>query len=152
MRSPSNFGLRGEAPTHPELLDYLAARFMDNGWSIKRLHRWILLSHTYQQGNGDEVARSRDPENRLFGRMNRRRLDFEALRDALLVTAGRLDRTLGGPSVELLAPGANRRTVYGLIDRQGLPGMLATFDFASPDTHSPQRYSTTGSKHAVPDE
>jgi hypothetical protein len=149
VRSPSNFGLRGEAPTHPELLDYLAARFMDEGWSIKQLHRWILLSHTYQQGSADNGLRSRDPENRLFGRMNRQRLDFEALRDALLVTAGRLDRTWGGPSVELTVPGANRRTVYGLIDRQGLPGMLATFDFASPDAHSPQRYTTTVPQQAL---
>ena len=150
VRSPSNFGLRGEAPTHPELLDYLAARFMNEGWSIKNLHRWIMLSSTYQQSSRNaSVELTQDPENRLLGRMNLRRLDVEALRDSLLMAAGKLNLTSGGPSVDLSASGANRRTVYGLIDRQGLPGMLPTFDFASPDTHSPERYSSTVPQQAL---
>jgi hypothetical protein len=150
VRSPSNFGLRGEMPTHPELLDYLALRFMDEGWSIKKLHRWIMLSRVYQQASRDrDDYRRRDPENRLLWRMNRRRLDFEALRDSLLVAAGRLDRTLGGPSVDLAVSTANRRSVYGLVDRQGLPGMLPTFDFASPDAHTPERYTTTVPQQAL---
>ena len=150
VRSPSNFGLRGQPPTHPELLDYLAQRFMDEGWSIKKLHRWIMLSSVYQQASEDRADyRARDPENRLLWKMNRRRLDFEALRDSLLSAAGRLDRSIGGPSVDLNASEANRRTVYGLIDRQGLPTMLPTFDFASPDAHSAERYSTTVPQQAL---
>ena len=150
VRTPSNFGARGQAPTHPALLDYLAERFMDEGWSIKKLHRWIMLSAVYQQGNRDRAEyRARDPENRWLWRMNRRRLDFEALRDSFLLAAGRLDLTIGGPSVDLAAPNTNRRTVYGLVDRQGLPGMLPTFDFASPDTHSAERHSTTVPQQAL---
>jgi hypothetical protein len=150
VRTPSNFGLRGERPTHPELLDYLAATFMDQGWSLKKLHRAILLSATYQQSSQDRaVHAAHDPENRLLWRANRRRLDFESLRDSLLVAAGRLDLSVGGPSVELTAASANRRTLYGRIDRQGLPGMLPTFDFASPDTHAPQRYQTTVPQQAL---
>ena len=150
VRTPSNFGLRGEAPTHPELLDFLAARFMDEGWSIKKLHRTIMLSSVYQQSSRD-VPRYRelDPENRLLWKMKRRRLDFEALRDSLLAAAGRLNLAVGGPSEDLSDPSARRRTIYGRIDRQGLPGMLPTFDFASPDTHSPERYSTTVPRQAL---
>ena len=137
-------------PSHPELLDYLAVRFMDEGWSIKKLHRAILLSSVYRQASRDVPGyRQRDPENRLLWRMNRRRLDFESLRDSLLVAAGRLDRTLGGPSVDIAAPGANRRSVYAYIDRQGLTAMLPTFDFASPDAHSADRYATTVPQQAL---
>ena len=99
VRTPSNFGLRGEAPTHPELLDYLAARFMDEGWSIKKLHRWIMLSSVYQQSRaaiGPNVAHA-IPRIGCCGKMNRRRLDFEALRDSLLAAAGRLDPDAGRP-------------------------------------------------------
>ncbi len=150
VRTPSNFGLRGQAPSHPELLDYLATRFVDEGWSLKRLHRWIMLSSTYRQSSSDRAGyQARDPENRLLWKMNRRRLDFEAFRDALLTAAARLDLAAGGPSIDLAAAGANRRSVYGLIDRQGLPGMLPTFDFASPDTHSPERYTTTVPQQAL---
>jgi len=150
VRSPSNFGLRGEAPTHPELLDYLATRFVDEGWSVKKLHRWIMLSSVYQQSSSNATAEAaRDPENRLLSRMNRRRLDVESLRDSLLLAAGKLDLTTGGPSNDLLASGMNRRTVYGLIDRQSVPGMLPTFDFASPDTHSPERYTSTVPQQAL---
>ncbi len=150
VRTPSNFGLRGEAPTHPELLDFLAQHLIDEGWSIKKLHRWIMLSNVYQQASRDVADyRVRDPENRLLWKMSRRRLDFEALRDSILSAAGRLDLTLGGPSIDLASSGAKRRTLYGLIDRQGLPGMLPTFDFASPDAHSPQRYTTTVPQQAL---
>ncbi len=150
VRTPSNFGLRGETPTHPELLDFLAARFMDEGWSIKKLHRSIMITSVYQQ-SGREVPRYRelDPENRLLWKMKRRRLDFEALRDSVLAAAGRLNLAVGGPSEDLSDPSARRRTIYGRIDRQGLPGMLPTFDFASPDTHSPERYSTTVPRQAL---
>src|SRR5438552_8932753 len=113
VRTPSDFGLRSEPPTHPELLDHLATVFMDNGWSIKRLHRLILLSAAYQQKSDDRPECIRlDPENRLLWKMNRRRLDFEATRDALLAVAGTLDRRAGGPPImDMTAPSASRRTV-----------------------------------------
>ena len=95
------------------------------------------------------LSHSARPENRLLWKMNRRRLDFEALRDSLLVAAGRLDRSPGGPSVDLASPGADRRTLYGLIDRQGLTSMLPVFDFASPDTHTAERYTTTVPQQAL---
>ena len=141
VRSPSNFGLRGDVPTHPELLDYLAESFMAEGWSIKKLHRLMMLSGAYQQSSvGSPEALSRDPDNRLLSHMNRQRLDFESLRDAMLLTSGRLDKSIGGPSVELSGV---RRTLYGYIDRQNLDSALDTFDFASPAAHSPTRHLTT---------
>jgi mono/diheme cytochrome c family protein len=144
VRSVSNFGLRGDAPTHSELLDYLAERFMSDGWSIKRLHRSIVLSSTYQQASDyREDGFMKDPENRLLWRMNRQRLDVESLRDAMLMTAGRLDLKAGGPPIDLADSGATRRSVYGRIDRANLPGFLGTFDFASPESHSPLRYVTS---------
>jgi hypothetical protein len=151
VRTPSDFGLRGEPPTHPQLLDWLAATFMDEGWSIKKLHRLILLSSTYQQASSNDPRRLQiDPENRLLARMNRQRLDFEAMRDSLLAVAGRLDTTMGGRAVELTtAPFSPRRSVYGFIDRQNLPGLFRTFDFASPDTSTPQRYTTTVPQQAL---
>jgi hypothetical protein len=151
VRTPSDFGLRGEPPTHPELLDWLAATFMDEGWSIKKLHRLILLSNTYQRMCSDDPRLLQvDPDNRLLARMNRKRLDFEAMRDSLLFVAGRLDTKLGGRAVELTTtPFSSRRTVYGFIDRQNLPGLFRTFDFASPDTSTPQRYATTVPQQAL---
>jgi hypothetical protein len=151
VRTPSNFGLRGDPPTHPELLDYLAATFVEEGWSIKKLHRQILLSSAYQQASDDRPDGLRlDPENRLVWKMNRRRLDFEALRDSLLAAAGRLDPQLGGTPVDLTkTPFSTRRSVYGFIDRQNLPGLFRTFDFASPDTTSPQRHETTVPQQAL---
>ena len=99
--TPGDFGLRSEPPTHPELLDHLATTFVKDGWSIKRLHRRIMLSHTYQQASDDRPdGRRLDPENVLYWRMNRRRLDFEATRDALLAVSGRLSQAVGGPSVK----------------------------------------------------
>ena len=98
VRTPNNFGSLGEKPTHPELLDYLADVFVRTDWSIKAIHRRIMLSATYQQSciaNAD--AMTRDPANLLWGRANRRRLDAEGLRDSLLAVAGTLDRTIGGP-------------------------------------------------------
>jgi len=151
VRTPSDFGLRGEAPTHPELLDYLTEQFIREGWSIKKLHRHILLSSAYQQQSADvAVAMQKDPENRLLWRMNRRRLDWEAMRDSLLAISGALDLTMGGPSVQLLNPPfPPRRTVYGFVDRQHLPSVLRTFDFAAPDTSVPQRHQTTVPQQAL---
>jgi len=151
VRDPSDFGLRSDPPTHPELLDYLAARFLADGQSLKRMHRLIVLSNTYrQQSVEDPRGREVDPENRLFWRANPRRLEFEAYRDSLLFAAGRLDTKIGGKPVDLEAePFTTRRTVYGYIDRQVLPDIFRTFDFASPDASTAQRPKTTVPQQAL---
>jgi mono/diheme cytochrome c family protein len=151
VRTLSDFGLRAEPPTHPELLDYLAAEFMANGWSLKKLHRAIMLSSTYQQSSSDNPAQAKvDPGNDLYWRMNRRRLDFEAMRDTLLTVSARLDETMGGHPVDITTePYPTRRTVYAMVERQNLPGIFRTFDFASPDTTSPQRFYTTVPQQAL---
>lgn len=151
VRTPSDFGLRADPPTNPALLDHLASQFMANGWSVKKLHRSIMLSSTYQQSSDEETRYSElDPNNTLVWRMNRRRLDFEGMRDSLLAVSGRLDRTVGGHAKDIVeSPKANRRTIYGFIDRQNLPGMFRTFDFASPDATSPQRFNTTVPQQAL---
>ena len=151
VNSPSDFGTRGDLPTHPELLDYLATRFMDEGWSIKKLHRWIMLSNTYRQASVDRPeARAVDPENKLVWRMNRQRLDFESLRDSTLLVAGQLDQTTGGLPFALTAqPPVPRRTMYAYIQRGRLPGELSAFDFAIPDAHVPQRFLTTVPQQAL---
>ncbi len=151
VRTPSDFGVRSDPPTHPELLDWLAKRFVESGWSIKKLHRMVMLSETYRQSSAvtPEMAKS-DPENRMLGRMGRKRMTFEGMRDAVLQAAGKLDGTVGGRSVDLFAtPLTPRRAVYGFVDRQNLPGTLRSFDFASPDTHSPQRFVTTVPQQAL---
>jgi hypothetical protein len=118
VRTANDFGARGERPTHPELLDYLAARFVESGWSVKAMHRLILLSSAYRQSSrAGPAALAADPDNRLLGRMNRRRLDAEALRDSLLAVAGRLDPAAGGPAFADLA--VPRRTLYLLAARTG---------------------------------
>lgn len=149
--TPSDFGVRSDPPSHPELLDYLATRLMEDGWSTKRLIKQIVLSSTYQQSSGHrEEAAMADPENRLVWRMNRRRLDFEGLRDSLLSVSGSLESRIYGVSVDInQTPFPGRRTVYSHVDRQNLPGVFRTFDFASPDAHSPRRYHTTVPQQAL---
>lgn len=151
VRSPSDFGLRGDAPTHPELLDHLAIQFMQSGWSLKKLHRAIMLSAAYRQSSSDNPeARKIDPENQLLWRINRQRLDIEALRDSLLAASGQLNLEGGGPPFSLTAqPGVPRRTVYGFVERGRVPGFLSNFDFASPDTHAPMRFTTTVPQQAL---
>ncbi len=151
VETPSDFGLRCEPPSHPELLDHLASRFMEEGWSVKKLHRSIMLSKTYRQSSevAPEIA-AVDPENRWLSRFDRRRLDFEGLRDSLLAVADALDLETGGDPVEITEPPySNRRTVYGMIERQNLPGLFRTFDFASPDVSSPGRFETTVPQQAL---
>ncbi|MBY0512578.1 MAG: DUF1553 domain-containing protein, partial [Gemmataceae bacterium] len=151
VRTPSDFGVRSDPPTHPELLDWLAKRFVEDGWSLKKLHRRIMLSATYQQASGTsaELAQS-DPENRLLARQARKRLDYEALRDATLASAGKLDPQLYGKPVDLYkAPFTGRRSVYGFVDRSNVPGTMRAFDVASPDQHSPQRFQTTVPQQAL---
>jgi Protein of unknown function (DUF1553)/Protein of unknown function (DUF1549)/Planctomycete cytochrome C len=144
VRTPSNFGARGERPTHPELLDYLARRFIDSGWSLKTLHRDILLSAAYQMGGSfDERGHESDPENKLLWRMNRKRLEVEAWRDAMLAVAGTLDPKLGGPSLDLNAPDNRRRTLYGAVSRHELNSLLRLFDFPDPNITAEKRTVTT---------
>ncbi|HWW01869.1 MAG TPA: PSD1 and planctomycete cytochrome C domain-containing protein [Candidatus Acidoferrum sp.] len=149
--TPGDFGVRTEAPVHRALLDYLAASFVENGWSTKYLHRLILLSATYRQSSDASPATVKaDPENRLFSRFNRQRLDFEALRDTLLALTGTIDLRLGGLPVDIeTEPFSTRRTVYALIERQNLPGLFRTFDFANPDTSSQRRFHTTVPQQAL---
>ncbi len=155
VKTASDFGTRCEPPSHPALLDYLAVWFMDHGWSLKNLHRLIMTSAVYQQSSEpiaplDDASASADPENRLLRYFPRRRLDFEALRDALLAVSGNLDLTLGGrPSDLFRAPFSHRRSVYGLIDRLAIPGPLRAFDVANPDLHIPQRHQTTVPQQAL---
>ena len=150
VATPSDFGLRSDPPTQPELLDYLATRFMEDGWSLKKLHRLLMLSSVYQQSSEDNPAGAKiDPNNQLYWRMNRQRLEFEPLRDTLLAVAGKLDLTAGGHAVDIIAADSVRRTVYGSIDRQNLPDLFRTFDFASPDASSPRRYFTTVPQQAL---
>ena len=142
--TPSNFGQFGQAPTHPQLLDDLASRFMDNGWSLKWLQREIVLSSTYQQSSAiDPVKQSRDPENRWLSRIPRRRLSIEAYRDAVLSVAGRIDHRVGGKSIHPDKPDSSRRTLYSEVSRLKLNPMLARFDFPDPNAHSSGRYETT---------
>lgn len=151
VRTPSDFGVRTEPPVQRELLDWLAASFVERGWSVKQLHRLIVNSSTYLQASEPEPAAGlRDPENQLLHHFNRRRLDFEAMRDTLLAASGALDPAVGGLPVDITQqPPSGRRTVYGFIDRQNLPGLFRTFDFASPDTSSAQRFATTVPQQAL---
>ena len=149
--TPSDFGVRAEPPSHPKLLDFLAADFVDNGWSVKALIRGIVTSSTYQQGETVHPKYAeRDPGNRLLWQMNRKRLDFEAMRDSVLSVSGNLTLKQGGRSVHIAnKPDARCRTVYGFVDRQNLPNLFRTFDFAGPDTTCPQRFTTTVPQQAL---
>lgn len=152
VSTTSDFGSRAEEPSHPELLDYLAWSFMhEDNWSLKRLHRRILLSTAYLQASEDRPeARAVDSENRLLWRQNRQRLDFESMRDSMLSVSGLLDPTLGGRSFNVEASDSPpRRTVYAQIDRNNLPGLLRTFDYPSPDSSSPGRPITSVPQQAL---
>ena len=145
-----NFGLLGERPTHPELLDYLASRFVEDGWSVKKLIRRIVLSSAYRMSSVRSArAVEIDPENRLLQSMRVRRLEGEAARDAILAASGRLDRTLYGKSVPVYlnrfmngmgrppggsgpVDGNGRRSLYIAVRRNFLPSMLVAFDYPTP--------------------
>jgi hypothetical protein len=147
VRTPSNFGSLGEKPDLPKLLDYLAARFIEHGWSMKKLHREIMLSATWQMSSAfDQEKFNRDGDNRSIWRMNPRKLDVESWRDNLLGVTGELDETLGGaPAKEIL--GSTRRTLYASISRNGdrfqSDDFLRLFDFPDPRATSPQRSVST---------
>lgn len=159
VRTPSDFGMRSDPPTHPELLDWLATELMGPAdpqqpspphWSLKRLHRLMLNSATYQQSSQPVPSSNKDPENRWLEHANRVRLDFEATRDALLAVTGQLDDRLGGPSRPMLDGGFHpRRTLYAYLDRQDPPGLLSVFDVPSPAATSTIRDTTTVSPQAL---
>ncbi len=160
VRTPDNWGKLGEKPSHPELLDYLALRFVGDGWSLKKLHRHIMLSAAYQQSSAHRAdAYARDPENRLLWRMNRRRLEAEAIRDAVLHASGQLDPTAGGTlitktlgfpvkefPINFEVP---RRSVYLPVVRGGVYPVLRGFDFADPSIVVGKRDRTTVSTQAL---
>jgi hypothetical protein len=142
--TPSNFGFLGSRPTHPELLDWLADEFMRQGWSQKKMHRLIVTSATYRLASrSDQAGERKDPDNRLLWRMNRRRLEVEAIRDGLLAVAGQLNATMGGPTIPLSAETNERRTVYARVSRHELDGLLRLFDFPDANITSEKRTETT---------
>jgi cytochrome c553 len=164
VRSPDNFGRLGERPTHPELLDFLAVRLQDQGWSLKTLHREILLSATWQMSTRFQPeAAEKDPENRLWWRFNRRRLEAEALRDSILAVAGTLDSNMGGtllptPNRAYVTSTANinpvvydppRRSLYLPVVRSALYDVFQAFDFADPSVQSGRRDTTTVAPQAL---
>ncbi len=141
--TPSDFGDRGDRPSHPELLDDLAARFIEHGWSLKWLHREIMLSAAYRQSSHPRAdATEVDAANQLIWRMNPRRLDAESYRDSLLQAAGLLFLEMYGPSLDVDALGNTRRTVYGRINRGRMSDFLSLYDFPNPFQHSPARNLT----------
>ena len=143
VTTASNFGKLGEKPTHPELLDDLSIRFIENGWSLKWLVREIVLSETYRQSSATRIeCMEADPINANLWRMNRKRLPIEAWRDGILAVGNRLDRTLGGSSMDPSLPEGSRKTVYSEVSRLGLNRMLAVFDFPDPNAHSDGRMKT----------
>src|SRR5205823_3103127 len=169
VRTTSDFGKNGDRPSHPELLDYLAVRFMEEGWNVKAMHKLMLLSSTYQEAseNPSNAAETQDPDNRLLWRFNRRRLEAEAIRDSILYVSGRLNPEMGGPSVFPPLPNdladfarygrtggvmwepnekeedARRRSVY-IFQRRSLPlPMMAAFDATVFSESCERRSSTT---------
>ena len=164
VRTPSNFGKLGEMPTHPELLDYLALQFVKQGWSIKAMHRLIMLSSTYQMSSEtSSKAAERDPDNRLLSHMNRRRLDAEEIRDGMLALTGQLDLTVGGTlqsgfgtdgenssgRLSVNPDTSVRRTVYLPIRRSNLPSLFNLFDFGDATTPGEGRARTNVSPQAL---
>ncbi len=151
VSTPDDLGTMAETPSHPELLDYLANYFTESGWSLKKLHRLIMLSRVYQESSHviDEYQ-DKDPYNRLLWRANVRRLDFESVRDSLLVMSGNLDRGIGGKPVNLTEePYSFRRSVYGYVDRGNLPELMAHFDFSKPEMTNSKRTTTIVPQQAL---
>jgi hypothetical protein len=140
--TPSEFGNLGDKPSHPELLDDLTARFIENGWSIKWLHREILNSATWQQSSVAPDSERLDPSDLLFSRMERRRLDWESWRDALLTATGLLDLRMGGPALSISDSANQRRSLYGASNRQDMDPMLRIHDVPDPGSHNPWRTET----------
>ena len=161
VSSPDDFGNMSEKPTHPELLDWLAMRFMDDGWSLKKLHKRILMSATYRQSANPQVNAlvaqkgavdplKVDAANKYLWHANLRRLDFESIRDSMLMLTGKMDTTLGGRPVNITEdPISYRRSIYGYIDRERLSDLQSQFDFADPDMANSKRGSTIVPQQAL---
>jgi hypothetical protein len=161
VRTPDNFGYVGELPSHPELLDWLATRFVTEGWSTKKLIREIMLSRTYQLGSArSEEAKRIDPENRLLSHAHRRRLDAESLRDAMLLASGKLDLKVGGQTMKsgtnselgynfATGPSSTRRSIYVPVFRNTLDELFEVFDFADPNIVIGRRNSSTLATQAL---
>ena len=161
VTTPDDFGNMSEAPSHPELLDWMATTFVEGGWSIKKMHKKILLSATYRQSanpnsNPLVVQKSSvdpmkiDAANKLLWHANLRRLDFESIRDSMLMLSGKLDRALGGRAVNITdEPYSYRRTIYGFIDRDKLSEFQSQFDFADPNMANSIRGSTIVPQQAL---
>jgi hypothetical protein len=164
VRTPSDFGMNGDRPSHPELLDWLATQFVEKKWSIKAMHKLMLLSNTYQQSTEHAQAKKfaeADPDNRLLWRMNWLRLEAETLRDSILALSGRLQRSTGGPGVFLNVPSdvaegfeffkwfpsdekdQLRRTIYTFQRRSVMMPMVEVFDGANMSESCPRRGVTT---------
>ena len=160
VTTPNDFGVSGARPTHPELLDWLAAKFIESGWSVKALHRLIVTSATYRQSSAlNEKAAATDADNQLLWRFTPRRLEAEAVRDAMLAVSGQLNPAVGGPSfrpftitefnaafyhlVDRPEPEFNRRTVYRANVNSGKDPMLEAFDCPDPSVKTPRRGVTT---------
>ncbi len=163
VQTPNDFGTRGQRPTHPELLDWLAKQFLESGWSVKSMHRLMMLSAAYRRSNGDpsmeghEKANAVDPNNNLFWRFDRRRMSAEELRDSLLVASQQIDLSPGGSHP--IPPAANwsfsqhvpfagvaetdKRSVYQMTLRNRRPPFMSLFDGADPNASTPQRQVTT---------
>jgi hypothetical protein len=142
--TPDDLGNQSAPPTNPELLDYLASRFVEEGWSIKKLQRLIMLSSVYQETSaGNATYAVQDPENRLQWRFNVRQLDFEQLHDSILAIAGTIDLSLGGRPVPIGSEGfATRRAVYAFIDRRNPAEVLTQFNFPNPSVPTGKRFLT----------
>ncbi|MCI0745929.1 MAG: PSD1 and planctomycete cytochrome C domain-containing protein [Verrucomicrobia subdivision 3 bacterium] len=151
VSTPDDLGTQAESPSHPELLDFLAGEFIQNGWSLKKLHKQIMLTSVYQQSSANNPQYAQiDPNNRLLWRANIRRLEFEPLRDSLLAIGGTLDRTQFGRPVDLRKePYSTRRSIYGFIDRNNVAEVLFSFDFANPDMTTGKRHQTTVPQQAL---
>jgi hypothetical protein len=155
VENAADFGLRTERPIHYELLDYLAGYFVKNGWKTKPLHELILSSQAWQRASRiPETAQMTkqlqpDPANRLVWHANRRRLDFEQMRDTMLAVSGKLDQTMFGRPTVITDPENSRRTVYAFVERQNIPAMVQTFDFANADTSTSRRVTTTVPQQAL---
>jgi hypothetical protein len=148
VRTPSNFGMLSEPPTHPELLDWLAMRFVEDGWSLKKLHRRIMLSATYRQSSRvSRDAFDNDPENRLLGRFTPRRLEAESIRDAILAVSGQLEQTSGGPAGDDFT--IRRRSLYVQTARWQRDSYANLFDAANPDSSTEKRVTSTVAPQAL---
>ena len=164
VRTPDNYGRLGDRPCNPELLDYLARTFIDNGWSIKKMHKLIMLSKTYQMSAAfDEEKKAKDPENRLLSHFPRQRLSIEEIRDAYLAMGGDLDLTMGGTldpgvgtdgetsssRISMNPEKTNRRSIYLPLRRSNLPTLYSLFDFGDATTPDGHRSSTIVATQAL---